>query len=168
MSTSRRTTSGYRRWPWVVTLMGSVAIGLLVAPGFAGAGTGAAKGRSDRVAATASEDLNLQRTWVRLFNGRRWDELNAIYEEDAIAIPPNHEPIRGRAAIIEYFKGIRDAVGEVTWGEPARITASGDLVALVGDQGSARSGMMRFNAHEVYARQPDGSLRYRFDMFGMQ
>jgi ketosteroid isomerase-like protein len=153
---------------WALTLMGSVAIGLMVAPGLAGAGSGAEKRGSDRVEATASEDLNLQRTWVQLFNGRRWDELAAIYEEDAVAIPPNHQPVRGRAAIIEYFKSIREAVGEVTRGEPARITASGDLVALIADDGSARSGTMRFNAHELYARQPDGSLRYRFDMFGMQ
>jgi len=168
MSRSRHMTSGHRRWSRVVTLMGSVAIGLLVVPGLAKAGAGTHTGGSDRVVATASQDLNLQRTWVQLFNGRRWDELAAIYEEDAVAIPPNHEPVRGRAAIIDYFKGIRDFVGEVTWGEPARITVSGDLVALVGDKGSAHSGAMRFNAHELYARQPDGSLRYRFDMFGMQ
>ena len=159
MSTTRS------RW-WGVTLMGSVVIGLL-APGLAGAGSGAEERGGDSVEATASEDLNLQRTWTQLFNGRKWDELAAIYEEDAVAIPPNSKPIQGRAAIIEYFKSIRDTVGEVTWGEPARITASGDLVALVGDNGSARSGTMRFNAHELYARQPDGSLRYRFDMFGM-
>jgi ketosteroid isomerase-like protein len=151
-----------------MTLMGSVAIGLLVAPGLAGAGGDEGTRGGDRVEATASEDLNLQRTWVELFNGRRWDELGAIYEEDALAVPPNAKPIRGRAAIVEYYKGVRDVVGEVTCGKPGGLTASGDLVALLADDCSARSGTVRFNAHELYARQPDGSLRYRFDMFGMQ
>jgi ketosteroid isomerase-like protein len=94
--------------------------------------------------------------------------VGVIYEEDAVAFPPNSAPVRGRAAIIEYFKGIRDGVGEVTCGEPARVTASGDLVALVADDCSVHSGAVRISAHELYARQPDGSLRYRFDMFGMQ
>ena len=97
-----------------------------------------------------------------------WDELGAIYEEDAVLLPPNSKPIRGRAAIVEYLKGLRDATGEGTCGEPARVTASGDLVALVSGACSGHSGALRVNVHELYARQPDGSLRYRFDMFGLQ
>lgn len=151
---------------WGMAVVGSVAIGL-VAPGFAAGGVVGTEG-DDRVEATATEDLDLLQTWVELYNARRWDELGAIYEEDAVALPPNSPILRGRAAIIEYFKSIRDLTGEATCGEPTRITTSGDLVARVGDDCSARSGTMRFNVHELYARQPDGSLRYRFDMFGLQ
>lgn len=147
--------------------MGSVAIGLL-APGLARAGGDVGTRGSGSVEATASENLNLQRTWVELFNGRRWDELGAIYEEDALVIPPNHELVRGRAAITEYFKGIRDVIVEVSCGDPASVTASGDLVALVPDDCSVHAGAIRVNTHELYVRQPDGSLRYRYDMFGMQ
>ena len=142
---------------WITrTLVGSAVVALLVTPGITG------------TRRSAAEDMNLQRTWVELFNARKFDELANIYEEDAVALPPNHEPVRGRAAIKEYFVGIRDSVGEVKCAEPSRLTYSGDLVAIVAGECSAHGGVLRFNAHELYARQADGSLRYRFDMFGMR
>jgi ketosteroid isomerase-like protein len=152
------------RWltRWVAPLTAGV---LLVAPGLPGSGTGPARAEPAPTDQSAV-DLNLQRKWVELFNGRKWDELGAIYEDDAIALMPNHEPIRGRAAIVAFFQSIRDGIGEVTCGEPARITASGDLVSLVADDCSSYHGQLRYTMHELYGRQPDGSLRYKVDMVG--
>jgi ketosteroid isomerase-like protein len=150
-----------RRWP-TRTLVGSAAVVLLVTPGIAGPGA------NDHVQAMAADDLNLQRTFVEYFNARKFDELAGLYEEDAIALPPNHEPVKGRAAIKEYWQSIRDAVGEVKCGEPARVTVSGNLVSLAGDNCSAYGGGVRITYSELYVRQADGTLRYRVDMFGMR
>jgi ketosteroid isomerase-like protein len=151
------------------TLVSAAAMMLVVAPGIARAGSGeTGAAGSGRVRAMAADDLNLQKTWVQFFNGRKWDELGGIYEEDAIALPPNHEPIQGRAAIVEYFKSIRDAFDGVNCGEPARVTVSGNLVSLAGANCSAYGGRMGFTYSELYERQADGSLRYRVDMFGMR
>jgi ketosteroid isomerase-like protein len=160
--------SRMRGWILGGTLIATMGISLLVGPGMAGAGGGVGTRSSGGTEATAAGDLNLQRTWVELFNARKWDELGGIYEEDAVLLPPNHEPVRGRAAITEFLRSMRDQVGEVACGEPDRITASGDLVAAVSSTCSAYSGTLRANTHELYARQSDGSLRYRFDMFGFQ
>jgi hypothetical protein len=59
-------------------------------------------------------------------------------------------------------------VGEGRCGEPLEGTVSGNLVALVSRSCTAYSGRLGFTAHELYERQADGSLRYRFDMFGMR
>lgn len=168
MSIEQPTTSASgRRW-LIRTLVASAAVVCLVGPGIGSARSEAGTGASNRVQAMSSDDLNLQKNWVEFFNGRKWDELGGIYEEDAIAIPPNHEPIQGRAAIIEYFRGIRDAVDVVKCGEPARVTVSGNLVSLAGGNCSAYDGRMGFTYSELYERQADGSLRYRVDMFGMR
>jgi len=168
MSIEQPTTSASgRRW-LTRTLVASAAVVCLVGPGIASARSEAGTAASDRVQATYSDDVNLQKDWVEFFNGRKWDELGGIYEEDAIAIPPNHEPIRGRAAILEYWRGVRDGLDAVKCGEPARITVSGNLVSLAGDNCSAYGGRMGFTYSELYERQADGSLRYRVDMFGLR
>jgi hypothetical protein len=46
--------------------------------------------------------------------------------------------------------------------------SSGNLVALVSRSCTAYTGQLGFTTHELYERQSDGSLRYKFDMFGMR
>ena len=156
------------------SLVALAAAMFLVAPGTASArrpdarsDTGvAAMGSDDQM---VSEAMALERKWVQLWNDRNWDELGAtLYAEDALAVPPSHEPIRGRAAIIEYLRGARDALGEFEGGtETFRASASGKLVSLVGEY-SARSGKLRLTGHELFERQPDGPLRCTVDMFGFR
>ena len=146
---------------------------LLVAPGTAGAGSEA--GSHSGVSATSTEDpmiaeaMRLDQKWVELFNAKRWDELGAAYyAEDALAVPPNHEPIRGRDAVVDYFRSSRDAFGEVQGGtETWRASASEKLVSLVGKY-SAYSSRLRVTSHELFERQPDGSLKCTVDMFGFR
>jgi ketosteroid isomerase-like protein len=110
----------------------------------------------------------MQQLFVELFNGRDFDRLGvAYYAPNAVAVPPNHEPIHGREAIVEYMRGARDAFGEIGVGTPLRGSAGGDLVSMVG-QYSAYGGHVRVTAHEVYERQPDGSLLCTVDMFGFR
>jgi ketosteroid isomerase-like protein len=91
------------------------------------------------------------------------------YTDDALAIPPNHAPIRGKTGILAYFKGARDAAGEFDGGNPlsSQATTTGNLLSLVGDY-SFRSGKLRFTSHELYQRQSDGSVRCTVDMFGFR
>jgi ketosteroid isomerase-like protein len=118
--------------------------------------------------AMIAEAVEHQHKFVAAFNARKWDDVGAHYAEDAIAVPPNHEPIQGRAAIVEYWKSVRDTVGVAQCGEPIEGTVSGNLVAIVGRSCTAHSGQLGFTYHELSERQADGSLRYKFDMFGFR
>jgi hypothetical protein len=44
---------------------------------------------------------------------------------------------------------------------------SGNLLSLAGEY-TWRSGKLRFNSHELYQRQADGSVRATVDMFGFR
>jgi ketosteroid isomerase-like protein len=115
-----------------------------------------------------AEAAGLQQLFVELFNRKDFDRLGvAYYVHDAIAVPPNHEPIHGRDAIIEYLRGMRDSLGELAVAAPLRGSASGDFVSMVG-QYSALGDRVRATSHELYERQPDGSLRCTVDMFGFR
>jgi ketosteroid isomerase-like protein len=145
----------------LATALAAVIIPLAPVPGAADDGETEVKGM-------VAEAFRMEQMFVELWNAERWDQLGpAYYTEDAIAVPPNHEPIKGRAAIIEYMKGARAVLGEAVVTEPHNATASGNLVSLVG-QYSGRDGKMRVTAHEVYERQADGSLRCTVDMFGFR
>jgi ketosteroid isomerase-like protein len=152
---------------WLGSILGAAcAVGLFVVPGIANAGD--ADEANDDEEAMIAEATAVQHSLVEFYNSRKWDELGALYLEDAIAVPPNHEPIQGRAAIVEYWKSVRETVGEAKCGEPIEGTVSGNLVAIVGRSCTAHSGQLGFTYHELSERQADGSLRYKFDMFGLR
>ena len=119
-------------------------------------------------AAMVAEAFRMEQLFVELYNNRQFEELGArYYAEDAIVIPPNTEPVRGRAAIVEYFKGVRDGFGDIEVQEPLRSSANGALVALVG-QYTGHHGQLRAVTHELYERQSDGSLLTVHDQFGFR
>jgi ketosteroid isomerase-like protein len=151
------------RWATRILLaVGSVL--LLAAPGIAGTDDSSGAGDDSMVA----EATRLDRTFVELFNARKWDELGTTYyAEDAIAVPPSHEPVRGRAAIIEYMRGARDGFGDIEVGSPHKASASGNLVSIVGNY-EGQHGAIRATSHELFERQPDGSLKCIVDMFGFR
>src|SRR3954451_24991625 len=93
-----------RRWLGLTLSLVCVA-GLFAAPGIASAGDDNAE-KSDE--AQIAEGVAMQQKFVEAYNAKAWDKVGALYAEDAIAIPPNHEPIKGRAAIVEYWKSVRD------------------------------------------------------------
>ncbi|MGH9011276.1 MAG: YybH family protein, partial [Acidimicrobiia bacterium] len=144
-------------------LLAVAAVSLLAAPGIAGAGD---INSDDRLVAEA---MRLDQMFVELFNARKWDELGTTYyAEDAIAAPPDHEPIQGREAIIQYMRDSRDALGELQNGpDTFKASVSGNIVSLVAKY-SGYSGRVRAVAHELFERQPDGSLKCTVDMFGFR
>ena len=103
-----------RRW-WVVptlAVLTTAAVPLAAAssPGDAGrAGVRAAAAEDPMV----TETRKLIDRSVELWNEHKLDEMVAgHYVEDAVMLPPNHEPIRGRKAILAYLKPFRDVAGE--------------------------------------------------------
>jgi ketosteroid isomerase-like protein len=109
-------------------------------------------------------------TFVQLWKENKLEELVAGYfTEDPLMLPPNHEPIRGRQAILAYFKSLRDAVGEFDKGDYLiRATPSGDNSVSWAGQFSFHDGKLRFTAHELFVREPDGSMRCAVKMVGFR
>jgi ketosteroid isomerase-like protein len=118
-------------------------------------------------AALVAEAVRMQQLLIDRYNARQFEEMGAFWAEDAIALPPNHEPIRGRAAIVEYFRENRDSLGEGELGPPLTSSVSGNLVAVM-PQYFAHQGQLRIVAHELFERQPDGSLLCIQDQFGFR
>lgn len=153
---------------WVAPAVAAVifAVGPLApVPGTAGA---AADGQTE-VTGMVAEALRMDQMFVQLFNERKFDELVAVYYvENAMVIAPNHEPIQGRAAIADYFRGVRDAFGDIEMSaQPWRASASGSLVSVVGKY-EGQAGHIRATSHELFERQSDGSLKCTVDMFGFR
>jgi ketosteroid isomerase-like protein len=104
---------------------------------------------------------------VVAYNNKKWDELRALYAEDAVMLPPNHDPIRGRDAITEYLRSIRDVAGPLDDGsfDAVRARANGKIADLV-DKFTMGSGRVRLLADGLFERQPDGSVLVGVDQFG--
>lgn len=104
---------------------------------------------------------------MTLFNEQRWDEVLEFFAEDAIAIPPNHEPIRGNQANMEFNRTLRPLVGEILPGnEPYRVVKDGDLTTIVGNY--VFSTGIRLTSTEVSQRQADGRYRLQIDHYGFR
>ena len=148
-------------------LLASAAAVLLVVPGFAvaGAGTGGSTNEDDQMVAAARRT---ERAIVAAVNDKKWDELRALYSEDAVLLPPNHEPVLGRDAIVDYIRSIRDVAGKLDDGEEyLRVKASGNLASLAVTF-TANSGHVRMTDAELYERQPDGSVVMAVEQFGFR
>ena len=154
-----------RKWAVIgVVVVTAAAVPFTARPRPAGADDDVKGG----VATMAQEANRMDRMFVQLFNERRFEELGqSYYADNAIAVPPNHEPVQGRAAIVEYFQKTRDAFGEIAVMDPWQMAVSGDLVSVVGKY-TGQSGRLRATSHELFERQPDGSLRCTVDMFGFR
>ena len=135
---------------------------------------GDARGAGVRAAAAedplVTDTRKLLDTFVQLWKENKLEELVAVYfTDDPLMLPPNHEPIRRRQAILTYFKSLRDAIGEFDSGDYLlRATPSGDNSVSWAGQFSFHDGKLRFTAHELFVRQPDGSMRCAVKMVGFR
>ena len=141
-------------------LLASAVAAVVLAPGFALAGPDEANDRDELIAAARKT----QNAIITAYNARKWDDLPPLYVEDAVMLPPNHEPIHGRDAIIDFLRSARDAVGvgDLSNSRNARVIVSGNLVNFV-YLFTARDGHLRMVSNELYERQPDGSMRITVD-----
>jgi ketosteroid isomerase-like protein len=131
---------------------------VVLAPGIAvaGAGTG---GNTDDDAQIVADAKRVEVAIIAAYNDRKWDELAPLFAEDALMLPPNGEPVRGRDAVVEYYKNGRDLYGEIHEGwELLRVKGSGAFASLAG---VVRVGPSRVRLwySDVYERQPDGSVQ---------
>jgi ketosteroid isomerase-like protein/PHD/YefM family antitoxin component YafN of YafNO toxin-antitoxin module len=161
MAGSEGTTRRRVRW-WIVPSLAAlitVGVPLTTASGSAHAGGAEVRAADDDPTVEAVHQA-IDR-FIELWNEHKLDELVAgFYAEDALMVPPNHEPIRGRTGILEYLKGGREPFGDFDASHDLtfQTTASGNLVSHVGKY-SFHSGRVRLTAHELYQRQTDGSVR---------
>jgi ketosteroid isomerase-like protein len=74
----------------------------------------------------------LTQDWTLACNGKQLDDLVDLYAVDAILLRPNVPPVRGTAAIREFFFGVLDAgLGEVEL-DPLRVEVFGDIAYEAG------------------------------------
>ncbi len=93
------------------------------------------------------------------------EALTALYADDAVLLPPDHEPIHGREAIGEFWSQGTDSGLEVT---TLRLDVEGDLGYLVGSYHlPATSGEPEDFGKYVMClkRQPDGSWKLTADIW---
>jgi len=107
--------------------------------------------------------------WVLACNTKHLDDLLELYSSDALVLRSNYPPIRGAAAVREFFFGALDAgLGEVEI-DPLRVDVIGDLAyeagrckALIpGSTGKRREERGKYLW--VLQRQPNGEWKVAAD-----
>jgi len=103
--------------------------------------------------------------YVEASNQGDVDGLTSLYADDAVLLPPDHEPVEGRQAIAEFWRQGTDSGLEVT---PLRLDVDGDVGYLVGryrlpptDEEPADSGKTVM----CLRRQKDGSWKLTADIW---
>jgi uncharacterized protein (TIGR02246 family) len=93
------------------------------------------------------------------------EALTSLYADDAVLLPPDHQPIHGREAIGEFWRQGTDAGLEVS---TLRLDVGGDVAYLVGryrlpptDQEDADSGQYVL----CLKRQPGGAWKLTADIW---
>jgi uncharacterized protein (TIGR02246 family) len=104
-------------------------------------------------------------SYVSASNQGDADALAALYADDAVLLPPDHEPIQGREAIGAFWQQGTDEGLEIRM---LRVEVDGDLGYLVGrynlpatEEEPADSG----KSVMCLRRQPDGSWRLTADIW---
>jgi len=135
-----------------------LAVGLALLAG-CGQGSSPGEGGSKRAIEAA-----VQR-YVEASNQGDADALASLYADDAVLLPPDHEPVRGRAAIGEFWRQGTDEGLEVT---TLTVEVDGDLGYLVGryhlpatDEEPADSGKYVM----CLKRQRDGAWKLTADIW---
>jgi ketosteroid isomerase-like protein len=107
--------------------------------------------------------------WVLACNTKHLDDLLDLYVADALVLRSNYPPVRGAAAVREFFFGALDAgLGEVEV-EPLRVEVAGDLAYEAGrckalvPSATGKRREERGKYLWVCARQPNGEWKLAAD-----
>ena len=107
--------------------------------------------------------------WVLACNTKHLDDLLDLYAADALVLRSNYPPVRGAAAVREFFFGALDAgLGEVEM-EPLRVEIAGDMAYEAGRSKALVPGATGKRREErgkylwVLARQTSGEWRVAAD-----
>ena len=109
--------------------------------------------------------------WAKHWNAKDLDKLTALYAPDAVVMPPNHEAVRGRAAILEFFKGVLASGVTDIIHEATVVKASGNQGYVLGryslsvpqKDGSTKQDRGKFL--HIWERQPGGKWRITVGAF---
>ncbi|MCC2657400.1 MAG: hypothetical protein K0Q76_2508 [Panacagrimonas sp.] len=94
----------------------------------------------------------------------RINEIGEVfYAPDALLLPPDAEPVRGRAAIVDFLKGLREQSGKGVFGV-MRTATEGGLAYIAGTAAFPALGLDCVTL-ETYERQADGAWKCVVDMF---
>ena len=114
---------------------------------------------------SAKEEIEAVRArFPELFNAGKFDELGDwFYAEDAYALPPDHELVRGRQEIVRYLNGMRNVRMVLGVIETVAEGNQGYLVGtyLMNIDGQSIKGV----THESFRRQANGSWKCVVDMW---
>lgn len=117
--------------------------------------------------ATPSNAVQLRERFATLFAEGNIDQIGeTFYAPDAMLLPPDAAPVRGRPAIVAFLKGLREQSGKGVFGV-LRETSEGGLAYIAGTAAFPDVGLDCVTL-ETYQRQADGSWKCVVDMFHAQ
>lgn len=117
--------------------------------------------------------MELSRAWSDTLAEGDLDAAIDFWAEDAVMMPPDQPPLRGKAAIRDYVMATADIPGfAISW-EPveAQVSAAGDLayliernkITMLDDNGDP---VVQHNkVVTIWRREPDGSWKNVVDMW---
>lgn len=125
----------------------------------------AAAGKGEHMTRGEAAVRRLTQEWILACNTRQLEELTELYAADALVLRSNLPPIRGAAAVREFFFASLEAgLGEVAL-DPMRVEVSGDLAHEVGRYSALVPGTVGKRREErgkylwVFARQASGDWK---------
>lgn len=159
------------RSPWTATLLlcGGVVGCRPAAPPAQAAG-----GPPGLTAADEAQILAADSLFTMATNAGDVDRVAATYAEDALLMPPNAPPVKGRAAIRAFWNGFLQPYTVVLTVGTDQIEGRGDLAYVVGHyrlattpkaKGTPAQAPEDGKFLEVFKRQADGQWRYHVDIY---
>lgn len=125
----------------------------------------AAAAKGEPMSRSEAAVRRLTQEWVLACNTRQLDELIELYAADALVLRSNLPPIRGAAAVREFFfSALESGLGEVAV-EPMRVEVVGDLAHEVGRYSALVPGTAGKRREErgkylwVFAKQSGGDWK---------
>ncbi len=125
----------------------------------------AAAAKGEPMSRSEAAVRRLTQEWVLACNTRQLDELIELYTSDALVLRSNLPPIRGAAAVREFFHASLEAgLGEVAV-DPMRVEVLGDMAHEVGRYSALVPGTSGKRREErgkylwVFAKQPSGDWK---------
>lgn len=107
--------------------------------------------------------------WKELFFGQDFDRVGALYTDDAVMMPPNSPPVRGRDEILSLWRGVNVFEIDIVIDE---IEGYDDLAYVLGSfsmtfqpEGASRPIEDRGKYIEIRRRQSDGRWPMSRDIF---
>lgn len=125
----------------------------------------AAAAKGEHMSRSEAAVRRLTQEWILACNTRQLEELIELYAADALVLRSNLPPIRGAAAVREFFFASLEAgLGEVAL-DPMRVEVSGDLAHEVGRYSALVPGTVGKRREErgkylwVFGRQASGDWK---------